>query len=376
MSEAHRVDVKEKLGLLRARFKHKALADQRAVCDALRLAATGEGKPEALLLAYQSLHRLAGSAGTFGFRALGDEARALELELKPYLDANDSGAAAPRLTIAELLDKRFMQRVRKLSELLTAEEAAADAPARPAERHVEPSEQLEVLIVEPDEEAGEALAAALRPHGFIVQRVTSFVLPPDPVSPNSALVLVRDQVLIEQGPLSVSGEKPPPIMCIGSEDTFENRYQLASLGADGYASEPIDVSALVDGIERLISERTESDLGRVMIVDDDRELLEHYSLVLENAGFDVRKVNSPSDILSALSEFRPDILLMDMQMGPFSGPVLARMLRFESEWVGLQIIFLSSEEDREFQFNALSQGGDDFLAKPVTDSILVKSAKV
>ncbi|CAN0602328.1 unnamed protein product, partial [Ectocarpus sp. 12 AP-2014] len=145
---------------------------------------------------------------------------------------------------------------------------------------------------------------------------------------------------------------------------------------DGYASEPVDVPALVDCMERLISERTESDSGRVMIVDDDQELLEHYSVVLENAGFDVRKVSSPSKVLSALSEFRPDIILMDMQMGPFSGPVLARMLRFESEWVGLQIIFLSSEEDREFQFNALSQGGDDFLAKPVTDSILVQAAKV
>ncbi|MDV3502231.1 diguanylate cyclase [Marinobacter sp. M-5] len=376
MSEAHRVDIKEKLGLLKARFEQKALADQQAVCDALRLAATGDGNPEALRLAYQSLHRLAGSAGTFGFRALGDEARALELELKPYVDGDGTGPGNERVTIAELLDDRFMERVRKLSDLLTAEEATAEAPEHSAERHVASSEQLEVLIVEPDEKAGESLAAALRPHGFIVQCVTSFALPSDSVSLNAAVVLVRDRVLIQQSVLPVIGETRAPMICIGSEDTFENRYRLASLGADGYASEPIDVPALVDCMERLISERTESDSGRVMIVDDDQELLEHYSVVLENAGFDVRKVSSPSKVLSALSEFRPDIMLMDMQMGPFSGPVLARMLRFESEWVGLQIIFLSSEEDREFQFNALSQGGDDFLAKPVTDSILVQAAKV
>lgn len=113
-----------------------------------------------------------------------------------------------------------------------------------------------------------------------------------------------------------------------------------------------------------------------MIVDDDPELLEHYGLVLEEGGLEVWRVNNPADILGALSEFRPDIVLMDVQMGNFRGPDLARLLRFEPEWLGLPIIYLSSENDREFQVDALAKGGDDFLTKPVSDEFLLRAVTV
>ena len=163
---------------------------------------------------------------------------------------------------------------------------------------------------------------------------------------------------------------------MGSEDAFDDRYQLAAYGVDGFVSEPVNVPVLADYMEQLISERTNHHSDRVLVVDDDPELLEHYGVVLEAAGFDVRKVSSPPDMLGVLSEFRPDIVLMDIQMGAYSGLTLARMLRFDPQWVGLHIVFLSSEEDRDFQFNALAYGGDDFLTKPVSDRILVQAAKV
>ncbi|TNE99256.1 MAG: diguanylate cyclase, partial [Gammaproteobacteria bacterium] len=140
--------------------------------------------------------------------------------------------------------------------------------------------------------------------------------------------------------------------------------------------EPVDVPLLADYIERLIGERLELGKGRVLIVDDDPELLEHYGLVLEGGGMTVHKVRSPSELLGALSEFQPDLVLMDVQMGHYSGPTLARMLRFDPEWVGLHIIFLSSEDDREFQVDALSKGGDVFLTKPISDSFLLRAVRV
>ncbi len=69
-------------------------------------------------------------------------------------------------------------------------------------------------------------------------------------------------------------------------------------------------------------------------------------------------------------------LLPGHPVGVLSGPNLARMLRYDPEWLGLPIIFLSSEEDREFQVDALAEGGDDFLTKPISDSLLLRAVTV
>lgn len=375
MSDKQAVDVTKKLNLLKARFKEKALGDIQSVLAALLSASSGEGEADELRQAYQTLHRLAGSAGTFGFHALGDEARELELTCKPYADG-DAFAVEPELVAVEkLLDDRVVARVRRLENLLNMEEKSPGASEGSPPKSIETSEQPVVLIIEPDEKTGALLAAALAPHGFTVHCATSPGLAPQNLS-GISIILVRDRVPTLPEQLPGIAADFPPVICIGSQDTFDDRYRLASLGADGFVTEPIDVPGLADYMERLVNERLESGSGRVMIVDDDPELLEHYSVVLEEGGLEVWKVNSPSAILGALSEFRPDIVLMDVQMGPFNGPTLARMLRFDPEWTGLHIIFLSSEEDREFQFDALSQGGDDFLIKPVSDKILVRAAKV
>lgn len=53
---------------------------------------------------------------------------------------------------------------------------------------------------------------------------------------------------------------------------------------DGFVSEPVDVPVLADYMERLINEKMEFGSGRVMVIDDDPELLERYSLILERGG--------------------------------------------------------------------------------------------
>ncbi len=375
MSDEKMADVRRKLDILKTRFREKASGDIHLVASIAEQAAIGQGSPDELRRAYQVLHRLAGSAGTFGFRVFGDEARALELILKPLAEADASVTWHKPEVSRHLRHEQFIARVRGLANLLSVEDHGMDAAEPSESRSIDTSDQPAVLIVEPDPKAGELLASALAAHGFTVSCAT----PKDALSrdmSSMSAVLIRDHLLISQEQISWIGGKRPPVICIGSHDTFEERYRHAALGVDGFVSEPVDVPVLADYIERLINERLESGSGRVMVIDDDPELLERYGLVLEGGGLEVCRVDSPPAILSALSEFRPDIILMDVQMGEFDGPTLARMLRFDPEWVGLHIIFLSSEEDRQFQFDALSQGGDDFLVKPVSDKLLVQAAKV
>lgn len=375
MSDEKTADVLRKLDVLKTRFREKASGDINLIELMAMDAAAGRGGQEEVRRAYQVLHRLAGSAGTFGFRALGEEARALELVLKPYLES-ETGAPGDLSEIHEmLLNENFIGRVRRLESLLAVEESEGEATETPKDSNTDSVGQPEVLIIEPERTSGEYLANLLVPHGFSVHCATPRELFSKDLS-RISVVLIRDDVLIAQEQIPWPSQDRPPIICIGSSDAFDERYRIAALGVDGFVSEPVDVPVLADYMERLINEKMEFGSGRVMVIDDDPELLERYSLILEGGGFEVRRVSSPATVLSALSEFRPDIILMDVQMGNFNGTTLARMLRFDPEWVGLHIIFLSSEEDSEFQFDALSQGGDDFLTKPVSDRILLQAARV
>lgn len=380
MPDTNQSDVAQKLEQLKQRFREKTLAELDQLQVVVKNITNGTGVAEDVSSVFHSLHRLAGSAGTFGYTALGDEARQLELVLKPLFENPSDNSEESRLVrdAQHLLTPGFLSRLTALGVLLQQagqwhDGTEGSLPRRTTSRSVRTSV---VQIIDDSPARGHDLASGLALHGFDTLVCASSEEAERHRMPGlSAIVIRATQVLAEKLNLNALGG-PAPVICIGSRDAFTKRYHLAELGASGFLYDPVDVPVLADYIERLVKERQDGESGRVMIVDDDPELLEHYSLVLEGGGLEVFRVNDPSDILFALSEFRPDIVLMDIQMGDFNGPVLARMLRFDQEWLGLPIIYLSSEEDKEFQLEAMSQGGDDFLTKPVSDAFLLRAITV
>jgi|SRR5690554_505225 len=381
MSDEKQSEVAQKLELLKQRFREKASADIEQLQVTVEQIGNGAGVEGDIASVYQSLHRLAGSAGTFGYTSLGEEARQLELTLKQLAEGSPGRSEAARTVrdAPRLLNAEFLSRVIGLKLLLQQDSAQRDKSTddsfyRP--RVSEITRKSVVQIVDSDASRAAALASDLELHGFqTIVSASPGEAEQQSVAYLSAIVVRATPVIRDNWKLETLGGKAP-VICISSRDSFAKRYQLAELGASGFFYDPVDVPVLADYIERLITEREEGESGRVMIIDDDPELLEHYSLVLERGGLEVFRVNDPSKVLMSLSEFRPDIVLMDIQMGRFNGPTLAQMLRFDQEWLGLPIIYLSSEEDKEFQLEAMSQGGDDFLTKPVSDAFLLRAVLV
>ncbi|WP_372982376.1 diguanylate cyclase [Marinobacter sediminum] len=374
MSEESLSEVARKLELLKLRFKEKATKDigllQRTT-DQLR---AGRFGPNDVAAAYHSLHRLAGSAGTFGYSDLGEEARALEIKLKPLAEASDE--VAPE-QVHNVVDEAFASRVRHLVDFLSRNQAVGErAAVASLPVSGEMATESCVLIVHSDPVRAQELVHGLELHGFVPLALPTLKQAVEYGLSDVTALIVQDGQVLRDGWQLEAVSDTPPVISLGAGDSFDERYALAECGVDGFLSEPVDIPVLADYMERLITEREESGWGRVMIVDDDPELLEHYGLVLEEGGLEVWRVNDPAEILSALSEFRPDIVLMDVQMGKYRGPNLAQMLRFEPGWLGLPIIYLSSEDDREFQVEAMAKGGDDFLTKPVSDDFLLRAVTV
>ena len=75
-------------------------------------------------------------------------------------------------------------------------------------------------------------------------------------------------------------------------------------------------------------------------------------------------VNDPQQTLTALRQFNPDLILMDMYMPNCTGVEAARIIRQHNEFLSTPIVYLSGETNVALQVDAMRLGGDHFLTKP------------
>lgn len=380
--------LENRLQVLRRRFVERAQDDLKTLAKFADLIEQEQLVTSDLVACYQLLHRMAGSAGTFGLPELGAAARVIEKQIKPLAESPEESASDHRDTTA--ISTTLAADLRALADL-------TQNPPRPEGGNSEPESahedsfggthgmQVHVMALAHHPDYLSGLVNELAVYGFLCE-VASFSEPETTITglserSGATIILCVDAELNDV--LSFRNENLPktehrrfPVICIGHDGSFESRYRVAERGATAYFCEPLDMPEMAERIESLALERGSRLQGRVLIVDDDKELGEHYSLVLNRAGIKARLVSEPFDLMSELSAFEPDLVLMDVQMGSYSGVTLARLIRYEPRWLGLPIVYLSSEDNPENQLDALAKGADEFLVKPVTDDYLVRSVRI
>ncbi len=112
---------------------------------------------------------------------------------------------------------------------------------------------------------------------------------------------------------------------------------------------------------------------RVLIVDDDVNLSRLSGMILENSGkYEVMIVNESSRALPAAIQFRPDLMLLDVDMPGKDGGDLAREAEADPRLSGIPILFLTGlVSHSEAGTSPLERGGMKFLAKPVEPALLL-----
>jgi len=108
--------------------------------------------------------------------------------------------------------------------------------------------------------------------------------------------------------------------------------------------------------------------GRVLIVDDDAELVKLLSLVLTRKGFETRGVRSGAEALTALAAEHFDVLLTDVQMPGMDG--IAVCERAVAAHPDLPVIVLTAFGSMEAAVAAIRVGAYDFVTKPVDNTVL------
>lgn len=110
---------------------------------------------------------------------------------------------------------------------------------------------------------------------------------------------------------------------------------------------------------------------KVLLVDDEPDMLTAYRGLLEGAGFSVAVAASASEALAAARESRPDIVLSDVAMPAGDGRSLTAQLRADPATRAIPIVLMSGAfKEEEDQAEGLEAGADDYLPKPASPRLL------
>ncbi len=102
--------------------------------------------------------------------------------------------------------------------------------------------------------------------------------------------------------------------------------------------------------------------AKLLVVDDEPNIVELLAASLRYAGFEVATARTGHDALKLARQFRPDVLLLDVMMPGIDGFEVVRRLRGEGE--RCPVLFLTARDATEDKVTGLTLGGDDYVTKP------------
>ena len=111
---------------------------------------------------------------------------------------------------------------------------------------------------------------------------------------------------------------------------------------------------------------------KILIVDDDPDIIEILTYNLSNEGYNVKSAVNGIEAIKKAKKFTPDIILLDVMMPEMDGIEACSNLREIESLSKSMIIFLSARGEDFTQIAAFDAGADDYINKPVKPKILLK----
>jgi two-component system OmpR family response regulator len=108
---------------------------------------------------------------------------------------------------------------------------------------------------------------------------------------------------------------------------------------------------------------------RVLVVDDEPNIVEVVTMALRYQGFEVDTAATGREALSAVSRFKPHLMVLDVMLPDMEGFEVAS--RLGAQRAGVPIIFLTARDATEDKVRGLTGGGDDYMTKPFSLEELV-----
>lgn len=114
---------------------------------------------------------------------------------------------------------------------------------------------------------------------------------------------------------------------------------------------------------------------RILIVDDENDILEFLSYNLEKEGYEVKTASNGVKAINKATKFKPHLIILDVMMPEMDGIDVCEELRSDPAFDDTIIAFLTARNESFTQISALEKGGDDFINKPIKPSVFKSRVK-
>ena len=184
----------------------------------------------------------------------------------------------------------------------------------------------------------------------------------DLVKKQQALVFMRDKIIEEDISVFVIGDV---------NELSEVRKLIPKQLLKKEFQRPIDVKEVVSGMDEYIKANGKHTKKKILVVDDSGAMLRNVKGWLEDT-YQVILANSGAMAIKYLSTNRPDLVLLDYEMPVINGKQVLEMIRSESEFSDIPVMFLTSKNDKESIQQVLNLKPEGYILKTTSPEQIVQ----
>jgi DNA-binding response OmpR family regulator len=319
--------------------------------------------------AQASAHLLIGSLGSFGFT----EASRLCCEIEQIFRAGIKQSQAE----VEYLSQLVVALRQELQRPVATEAPAVAAKRCQRQRFADNiKEQPQLLIINNDIQLSQQLIKEAEICGIEALVATNLTEVREATAtkcPNVVLLDLCFSNSIESG-LELLAELTTnnwalPVLVFSAVEDFATRLKVARLGGQIFLPKPLVPTIVLAAVIQVL-QRSDIVHAKIMIVDDDPQMLKILRSLLEPWGFELTLLDNPQRFWDTLNAFNPDLLILDVGMS-LSGIDLCQVVRNDLYWNHLPVVFLSVHKDAQTMNRVFSVGADDYLTKPIVGPELI-----
>ncbi|OCX65366.1 hypothetical protein BFP70_09895 [Thioclava sp. SK-1] len=330
---------------------------------------------------YMQLHKIAGSAQTFGFPELSDCARTAEL-------------AVERLSWGKLnAGERCFLEIESFIVVATSVIVSSRNNVADVVRNIELSEpsltvsteKLSVFLVDDDDLLRDLLTRSLLNDG-----VQTWV----ESDGNAAMLRLKefssglprnrpDVIILDVHMPGVNGLeilkyiknderiKDIPVLIVTRDTSESIIMEGISHGAVDYISKPFDIRCL----QAKIQEIARAHRTKILIADSDTFLSRAMSRRFQQAGFSTQEVQDGGRILDAILDYKPNVIILEASLPGLDGISILHKMKSGKDIKDIPVIMMSSNYDSETVLQSFQFGAQDFILKPIDLEEVVARSK-
>ena len=105
-------------------------------------------------------------------------------------------------------------------------------------------------------------------------------------------------------------------------------------------------------------------MKKILIVDDEQDIVESLKFVLEIAGYECHCAYNGEDGLRLAKELVPDLIVLDVMMPKINGFKISRLLKFDNKYKNIPILMLTARSQAEDKLIGEETGVNEYITKP------------